>query len=154
MALTHNYRSYPVFRSGESAIEMRFPDPPLELSVGPATLPAGSDWLLAVSYSGENLVTEKPAFRRSAWTPDWKNAPDRPLPMTITLSGTDSEGRRVSETRNCVWQGSPKKAIEQFRFRIPRDLHSPVVRLQGKPAEESTLWIHSVTLSSAAVRVD
>ncbi|UKI32923.1 MAG: hypothetical protein L6W00_05130 [Lentisphaeria bacterium] len=53
MTLTHNFRSYPVFRNNESAMEMRFPDPPLELSVGPATLPAGSDWLLTVSYSGK-----------------------------------------------------------------------------------------------------
>ena len=53
VTLTHNFRSYPVFRNNESAMEMRFPDRPLELSVGPATLPAGSDWLLTVSYSGK-----------------------------------------------------------------------------------------------------
>ena len=31
----------------------------------------------------------------------------------------------------------------------PRDLRSPVVRVQSKVAEESTLWIHSVTLTPA-----
>lgn len=149
VTLTHNFRSYPVFRNNESAMEMRFPDPPLELSVGPATLPAGSDWLLTVSYSGENLVMEKPAFRRSAWTPDWNDAPNQPVPVIITLSGTGDDGKYMSETRKCLWQGSPRKAVERIRFRIPRDLRSPVVRVQSKVAEESTLWIHSVTLTPA-----
>lgn len=149
LTLTHNFRSYPVFRNNESAMEMRFPDPPLELSVGPATLPAGSDWLLTVSYSGENLVMEKPAFRRSAWTPDWNDAPNQPVPVIITLSGTGDDGKHMSETRKCLWQGSPRKAVERIRFRIPRDLRSPVVRVQSKVAEESTLWIHSVTLTPA-----
>ena len=45
----------------------RFPDPPLELSVGPATLPAGSDWLLTVSYSGENLVMEMALLLLVPW---------------------------------------------------------------------------------------
>ncbi len=149
VTLTHNFRSYPVFRNNESAMEMRFPDPPLELSVGPATLPAGSDWLLTVSYSGENLVMEKPAFRRSAWTPDWNDVPNQPVPVIITLSGTGDDGKHMSETRKCLWQGSPRKAVERIRFRIPRDLRSPVVRVQSKVAEESTLWIHSVTLTPA-----
>lgn len=149
VTLTHNFRSYPVFRNNESAMEMRFPDPPLELSVGPGTLPAGSDWLLTVSYSGENLVMEKPAFRRSAWTPDWNDAPNQPVPVIITLSGTGDDGKYMSETRKCLWQGSPRKAVERIRFRIPRDLRSPVVRVQSKVAEESTLWIHSVTLTPA-----
>lgn len=149
VTLTHNFRSYPVFRNNESAMEMRFPDPPLELSVGPATLPAGSDWLLTVSYSGENLVMEKPAFRRSAWTPDWNDAPNQPVPVIITLSGTGDDGKYMSETRKCLWQGSQRKAVERIRFRIPRDLRSPVVRVQSKVAEESTLWIHSVTLTPA-----
>ena len=149
MALTHDFRSYPVFRNGESALEMRYPDPPLELSVGPAELPAGSEWELTVTYSGENLVTEKPAFRRSAWKPGW-NAPERPLPVTVTLSGIDGNGRRITEPRNCTWQGSPKKAEQKFRFRMAHALRSPAVRLQTKPAEGSTLWIHAVTLAPAA----
>lgn len=150
VALTHDFRSYPVFRNGESALEMRYPDPPLELSVGPAELPAGSEWELTVNYSGKDLVMEKPAFRRSAWTPDWNAAPDRPLPVTVTLSGIDGNGRRITETRNCTWQGSPKRAEQKFRFRVAHALRSPVVRLQTKPAEGSTLWIHAVTLSPAA----
>ena len=103
-----------------------------------------------MNYSGKDLVMEKPAFRRSAWTPDWNAAPDRPLPVTVTLSGIDGNGRRITETRNCTWQGSPKRAEQKFRFRVAHALRSPVVRLQTKPAEGSTLWIHAVTLSPAA----
>ena len=42
---------------------------------------------------------------------------------------------------------------QKFRFRVAHALRSPVVRLQTKPAEGSTLWIHAVTLSPAAAPV-